>query len=145
MPPTPTKTGPRTDEQLLADLRTISTRLGKPMSWKAYNAERDDEMLHSHAIMGRLKTTWAGACERAGVEPGAQTRPSYTRRNGEDALWAAVRDYLADDSRSGSYADFEQWCALDLARPGAGTVRNVLGRWSDIKERAVRDAAGDAL
>lgn len=133
----------KTDEQMLDDLRTVAARLDKPMSWKAYNAARDaDTMLHSHSVMGRLDKTWGEACQAAGVEPGAQTRPSYTRRHGEDVLWDTVREYLADESRSGSYADFAEWCKQSASRPGAQTVRNALGRWSDVKVRAANQSRG---
>ena len=128
--PTPTV---RTDEQLLADVRTVAERVGGPMSWNAYNANRDEPMLNSHTIMRRLGLTWAGLCERAGVAPGVQSRPAYSRRFTDDDLRALVRQYLADDSALLTYADFTRWCAESDERPGAQTFRNAFGKWSDVK------------
>lgn len=132
----------KSNEDVLADLRTVAARVGGPMSWKAYNQHRDPGMLQSHSVMGRFRTSWTGACERAGVASGARSRPTYSRQFSDDDLRATVREYLAAPESTGSYRDFEEWTAQSPDRPSAATIRTHLGKWSDVKASVASDLAG---
>ena len=52
--------------------------------------------------------------------------------------WQRVREYLADPDSTASYQQFQGWLKerKPAGAPSGQTVRNRLGTWKDILERA---------
>jgi plasmid maintenance system antidote protein VapI len=80
--------------------------------------------------------SWKAACDAAGVPHG--TKGGHTRlvRFTDDDLLEAIQR-CARETGSTTYAGYEDWSAGDPGKPSAATIRNRLGRWSDIRRRAM--------
>lgn len=86
----------------------------------------------SSARIRQVVGSWSEACHLAGVEPIGQGRtrtPQWSQKDIE--TW--VDDYLASESPSFTYRDFDAWLRKQDGAPSAQTVRNITSmNWSQI-------------
>ena len=84
--------------------------------------------------------SWANACALAGLEIGHTPRDDYARLWTEDQLVGFMAEFLLE-SDSASIEEYAKWSNADseINRPSAGTIRNQVGQWNDVKARALRE------
>lgn len=77
------------------------------------------------------------ASEGVTEAPCGKGRYNFTRRwtKPEILNWVAV--YLQSDGCHGTYADYDRWARTTPDAPSSGTMRNALGKWSDVKAAAL--------
>lgn len=99
----------------------------------------------SSARIRQVVGSWTVACQQAGVAAAGQGRSRGSRwGNGEVEHW--VDAYLASESPTYSYRDFDRWLRSQEGAPSAQTVRNLTGmNWTQIlaagNRRAARESA----
>jgi len=129
-----------TDDAVLAEIRrTASLPGGSPLTGSFYDVHRSPGSVGSGRIIQRFGT-WNDACRTAGVDVEERTRV-YRRGWTEADLLAWARRYLAEAGSAPSYKDFQQWLQEHKTEgaPSAATMRNRLGTWVTIIERATKD------
>ena len=84
--------------------------------------------------------SWANACALAGLEIGHTPRDDYARSWSESELVGFMAEFLLE-TESASIESFAKWSNADpnVNRPSAGTIRNQVGQWNDVKSRALRE------
>jgi uncharacterized protein (DUF1810 family) len=131
------------DEQLLQALQTASTG-STPLTVTAY-----DELVTRGDIKGPTGQvfflrfgSWRKACEAAGVQCGESAR-DYTRKSVTD-LEALVVEFLFSSEHDGSFVEFQRWLDERPEYPSMATIRNRLGQWGSMKQKAIEEvvAAG---
>lgn len=125
-----------TDAECFAALRRAAGADGQaPVSMAAYNRANADLDAPSDYTLVLRFGSWARACEAAGVRPGATPNRSYT------ATWsdAELREWVFRFFREvgldplPSMPAYTRWAGQQPGRaPSAITLRNRLGRWSDL-------------
>lgn len=128
------------DDAVLAEIRRIAGLPGgAPLTGPFYDAHRSPQSVGSGRIIQRFGT-WSEACHAAGVEVEERTRV-YRRGWSQEDLLAWARRYLEDAGPAPSYKDFQQWLRehKNDGAPSAATMRNRLGTWVTIVERAVEE------
>lgn len=126
------------DEQILEVIRRAAT-YEYPITVKQFEHLRSigEIAAPSAPLVYTRFGGWRAACEAAGVESGETLRDSYESRWTDADLLRFAGQFLADESSDGTFGGFEIWLSLDVDRPSAPTMRNRLGRWSDIKRAAL--------
>lgn len=128
-----------TDEQTLSEIaRVASLPGGTPLTGTFYNANRSEGFIGSVRILQRFGT-WREACNRAGAATNEPVRSSYDRRWSDEQFvdWAAA--YIRATGTRATYNGMADWLRerADQGAPSAQSVRNEIGRWSDIRELAL--------
>lgn len=130
------------DEQIFDALRTASSYVF-PLTTKEYSqlvAVGEVEGPSLPRINQRFGS-WLKACELAGVEAGRPRRDNYQSRWTDAELLDFARRYLEDPDFSGAVGNYDDWKRQrDPGGPSAMTIRNRLGRWSDVKRAALAPA-----
>lgn len=110
---------------------------GTPLGSTFFDSHRTDGLPGSGRLIQRFGT-WKAACEAAGVRPIEASRTNYGTKWTDDLLLGWVREYLADPEATSSYAQFQGWLRDRKAdgAPSGQTVRNRLGTWKEILDRA---------
>lgn len=128
-----------TDDALFTEMRRVAALPGgAPLTGPFYDAQRSPESVGSGRVIQRFGT-WSEACRAAGVEVEKRTRV-YRRGWSEDDLLTWARRYLQDAGPAPSYKDFQRWLREHKGEgaPSAATMRNRLGTWVTIVERATK-------
>ena len=82
--------------------------------------------------------TWVAAAGLAGVPTGTRPNRSYESAWTDAEILAYVADYLDDPRTSGSFAGWDVWKKVHApSAPSGPTLRNRIGSWSQIKQRAL--------
>lgn len=122
------------EEAVLAEMRRVASLPGgTPLTSPFYDDQRVDGALKSVRIVQRFGT-WHQACERAGLAVKERDR-HYERTWSRAQLLDWVEAYVDDvGATRASYAGFDSWLRARKAQgaPSGQTVRNYLGRWTDI-------------
>lgn len=130
------------DDQVLAAVRD-AWRIASTTA-SGLSSNRYQELVHDGSVAGPSAVrvlqrygTWAAATAAAGVPAGRRPRLEYSTAWSDADMLAHVRAYLDDPQASGSYAGWDSW-RRELApqAPSGPTLRNRLGSWSQIRERA---------
>jgi DNA-binding CsgD family transcriptional regulator len=133
------------DEQLLQALQTASTG-STPLTVTAYDGlvTRGDIKGPTGQVFFVRFGSWRKACEAAGVQCGESARDNYTREWSETDLEALVVEFLFSSEHDGSFVEFQRWLDERPNYPSMATIRNRLGRWGSMKQKAVEEivAAG---
>jgi hypothetical protein len=104
-----------------------------PLTTKGYERLLQGKMIEGPSVprICQVFDGWAAACEAAGVESGARVRTHYSSRWTDDDVLDAVRRYLRQAGRP-TFSGYSAWAAEQDDRPSGQTVRNRLGRWTEI-------------
>lgn len=125
------------EEDLIGAVRRVADEVGRVPSSNDYGRLAGRLGLPSlPTIMNRLGG-WSAAVRQAGMVPN-QSRRSYERTWGERACWMAL-EALVDEL--GQLPTVEHYDALAASRedlPSLATVRNRLGRWSEVAATLAR-------
>jgi DNA-binding CsgD family transcriptional regulator len=128
-----TRTPRYTDEQLLAGIQEVASRIGRTPTQEEYRAHAHELGLASILTLGKRFGGWHGSVLAAGLEPLPHGRGRGSRRVWDkDACWRAL-ERVAD--QLGNPPRFQSYVVLSTGRPdlpSGPTVRNQLGRWIDI-------------
>ncbi len=84
--------------------------------------------------------SWAEAVRAAGMTPHTSPRRAYDRHWTEERCWQALQRLVAELGEAPTAAQYEVLASADEDLPSLATVRNRLGRWSEIVARLVVDA-----
>lgn len=128
-----------TDDQILEALRGASL-YEFPLTRKKYDALLQVGQIQgpSGARTMQVFGTWSAACETAGVQSGTPRRTPYESQWTDLELIGFVRDYLKDRKYAGTFAAYDEWRKeTGIDAPASGTLRNRLGKWSDLKRQAL--------
>ena len=134
-----------TDEHLLQALRIASTK-STPLTVAAYDA-----LVAQNQIDGPTGQTfykrfgsWREACEEAGVQSGEAVRDNYVREWSEADLRAIVVNFLFSPEHDGYMESLKKWLEEQPDAPSMATIRNRLGKWGSMKQKAIEEieAAG---
>lgn len=126
------------DQEIIQVLKEAAT-LEFPLTVKSYSKLLEDGFLKGPSA-GRISQrfrSWQVACDLAGVEAGARTRPLDISRWTDDDLYAAVIHYLKLPQSSGAATDYDSWASTQDDVPSMGTLRNRLGAWNQIRNTAI--------
>ena len=129
--------GEQVDVVLLELARVAALPGGSPLGGPFFDAHRAEGVPGASRLIQRFGS-WRQACEAAGVAPIEASRSNYGTRWTDDLLLGWVREYLADPDSTASYQQFQGWLKerKSAGAPSGQTVRNRLGTWKDILERA---------
>jgi hypothetical protein len=134
-----------TDGHLLQALRIASTK-STPLTVAAYDA-----LVAQNQIDGPTGQTfykrfgsWREACEEAGVQSGEAVRDNYVREWSEADLRAIVVNFLFSPEHDGYMESLKKWLEEQPDAPSMATIRNRLGKWGSMKQKAIEEieAAG---
>lgn len=117
---------------LVRAVQEVANRLGGVPSSQEYRAIAGELGLPSLPTVSKRFGGWAHAVRAAGMTPKAANRSNYTRRWTEDACRRALTGLL---NELGDMPTAEQYDVLASATdnlPSLATVRNRLGRWSEV-------------
>lgn len=123
---------------IVADLvRVAALPGGSPLTGAFYDANRSDGVPGAGRLIQRFGS-WKAACEAAGVPSNDASRRTYGTKWTDDLLLGWVRQYLDDPESSASYKQLQDWLKERKSEgaPSGQTVRNRLGTWNEIVERA---------
>lgn len=130
------------NERLLNGLRRAAAAAGEPLSGKRYSdLERELGLVTRSRLIQRFGS-WSEACRLAGVEPCPQHRVNYIRHWTRAEMEQWVIRYLMEPGSRGSYDGFTDFLRRQAGAPSSQTVRNELGRWNEIKAKALQDLLG---
>jgi hypothetical protein len=123
-----------TDGDIAAAVSAVAAGLGRVPSAKEYGAlarERDYPCLAT--VLNRMGG-WTNAVHAAGLTPSSTpTRtPTRTPRWTAEACWSAMRRSVAELGHIPSIAGYDRYAADRIDLPSSATLRNRLGRWSQI-------------
>ena len=126
------------DQEILDVLRQAAT-LEFPLTVKAYSKLLEEGFLKgpSAARISQRFRSWQSACDLAGVEPGTRTRPLDISRWTDEDLYEAVIRYLKLSESTGAASDYDSWASGQDDVPSMGTLRNRLGAWNQIRNKAI--------
>lgn len=125
------------DEDVIAEIQRVAALPnGSPLTGPFYDSRRSPESIGAARIIQRFGS-WTKACHIAGVEVEERTRV-YRKVWGEEEVLEWARRYLRESEARPTFMDFQFWLRRlkDEGAPSAATVRNRLGTWSNIVERA---------
>jgi len=127
------------DEQLLQALQTASTG-STPLTITAYDelVTRGDIKGPTGQVFSLRFGSWRKACEAAGVQCGEPARDNYTRKSVAD-LEALVVEFLFSSEHDGSFVEFQRWLDERPDYPSMATIRNRLGQWGSMKQKAIEE------
>lgn len=129
------------DQQLTAAVADVAERLGRTPTAADYACQARALGLPSvPTIQNRLG--WTAAVQAAGLIPLAAPRREYRRHWTHDACWTAMRQAVAELGRIPTVQVYESHAAGRADLPSSGTLRNRLGRWSDVCLALDTEAAG---
>ena len=128
-----TRTPRYSDEELIAGVQEVATRIGRTPTQEEYRAVAHELALASILTLGKRFGGWQASVKAAGLEPLPHGRGRGSRRVWDkEACWRAL-ERVAD--QLGNPPRFQSYVALSTGRPdlpSGPTVRNQLGRWIDI-------------
>jgi hypothetical protein len=126
------------DQEIINVLKEAAT-LEFPLTVKAYSKLIEDGYLKgpSSARISQRFRSWQTACDLAEVEAGTRTRPLDLSRWTDEDLFAAVIHYLKLPESTGAASDYDFWASGQDDVPSMGTLRNRLGAWNQIRNKAV--------
>jgi hypothetical protein len=128
-------------------LRTAAESVGEPMTIQKYSAWRTDrsgEIPTAQTIANSDIGPWADACRVAGVTPGGQKPPAYTRSE----LIAAIQRAAEAVGEPLTTAQYKQWRSESAdqqpATPSVSSIyRSDIGPWATACEVADVDPGPD--
>ena len=126
------------DEQLLQALQSASSG-STPLTVTAYDGlvTRGDIKGPTGQVFFVRFGSWRKACEAAGVQCGESARDNYTREWSETDLEALVVEFLFSSEHDGSFVEFQRWLDERPNYPSMATIRNRLGQWGSMKQKAI--------
>jgi len=131
------------NDQTLATIRAawrLTAHSATGLSYKRYQdlIDQGDITGPSAVRIIQIFGSWSQALDLAGVPAGKIPRRDYSSLWTDGQILAAVAQYLDDPATSGSYAGWDEWRRVnDPAAPSGALMRNRLGKWSDVKARAL--------
>lgn len=126
-----------TDEDLLDAIRRVAAELDAVPSAKDYGRLAGRLALPSLPTIHNRLGGWAAAVRQTGMTP-HQAQRTYTRMWDEQKCWNALVRLVEE---LGEVPTVDHYNALSATRddlPSSATVRNRLGRWSDVAARLAR-------
>ena len=127
-------------EEMLASLRRVFWLLpeeerSKGLSKSVYAANAGDGP--SVSLFEKRFPSWRKACEEAGVMAVRQNRRVYTRTFTDDDLLSAVAECM-EETGDPTFANYTAWAQESGGRyPSGALVLNRLGRWSEVRRKAL--------
>jgi AraC-like DNA-binding protein len=125
------------EDDLIAAVRRVADEVGRVPSSNDYGRLAGRLGLPSLPTLTNRLGGWSAAVRWAGMVPN-QSRRSYKRTWGERACWMAL-EALVDEL--GQFPTVDHYDALAASRedlPSLATVRNRLGRWSEVAATLAR-------
>lgn len=130
------------DDDLIDAIRSVAQVVDRVPSTKDY-AERSPRLgLPSLPTVTNRFGTWIAAVERAGMTPNAAFR-TYSRTWDAEACRAAMRSVVEELDRVPSVSHYEALARSRDDLPSLATVRNRLGRWSELAAELARERTPD--
>lgn len=120
-----------TQAQLAAAVRRVAEHLGNVPSSKNYADLAPELGLPSLPTVIQRFGTWAAAVQAAGMVSRAAAR-TYTRRWSDAACWSALEALVQELGEMPTAQQYEVLAAGNDDLPSLATVRNRLGRWSEV-------------
>lgn len=133
-----------TDEKLLDGIRWVAGRLGRTPSTDEYTRLARSEALASTPTITNRFETWGAAVTAAGLEPN-RARRSYSRKWTEDACWAVLERLVKELGDAPTVQQYELIAAGRDDLPSSATIRNRLGRWSEVRATLVAGPRHDPI
>jgi DNA-binding CsgD family transcriptional regulator len=134
-----------TDHDLISAIRRVAEEIGDVPSSTAYDQTARRLGLPSLPTIANRFDGWAAAVEAAGMRPHATRRHRYVRRWDADACWRALRRLTDEIGAPPTVAQYELLAEGNDELPSSATVRNRLGRWSDVVARLHGDETHPVL
>ena len=123
------------DADLLAGIRRIAERDRRVPSSNRYQAVAPELGLASLPTVANRFGGWAAAVRLAGLVPQESPRREYTRTWTADRCWRALRHLTDELGAPPTAAQYDLLASNNDDLPSQATVRNRLGRWSEIVAR----------
>lgn len=122
------------DLELIAILQKFSKKIDGPLTTTQFiNLGGEPTIAVFIARFG----SWAEACKKAHVKTG-RGRPRYQRRHSDEDMVKFVSQYLKSDGATGTALDYDAWQRKNKEAPSLALVRQRLGSWVEIKNRAIQ-------
>lgn len=124
------------DGQLTLAIHRVAVRTGGTPSSGEYARHAAEEGLPSLPTVVNRFGSWADAVRAAGMTP-REARRRYTRHWTEERCRDAIRRLIDELGEAPTAEQYDVLASADDDLPSLATVRNRLGRWSEVIGRAV--------
>jgi hypothetical protein len=132
------------DAQLTDAVAEVAEHLGgRTPTSNEYAEYAQERGLPSLPTVANRFGGWNGATERAGLE--SKSKRPYKRKWTEEACWLALRRLADELGEVPSVTQYELLASASDELPSLGTVRNRLGRWSEVAPRLVDRPNSDTI
>jgi DNA-binding NarL/FixJ family response regulator len=120
------------EAELIRAVNQVAERLGGvPRSSDYHQFARELGLPSLPTVMNRLGG-WSAAVRAAGMTPHPSRRSGYSRRWTDDACRRALEALIAELGELPTAAQYDVLASADDSLPSLATVRNRLGRWSEV-------------
>ncbi|HTN24512.1 MAG TPA: sigma factor-like helix-turn-helix DNA-binding protein [Solirubrobacteraceae bacterium] len=130
------------DQDILTAVTSVAQRLGRVPTAKEYGAQARELELPSLPTVVNRMGRWTNAIRGAGLVPAHTAAHARARRWTAESCWHAIRVVVAELGEIPTVVAYDRHAAGRRDLPSSATLRNRLGRWSQITGRLIgeRDA-----
>jgi hypothetical protein len=127
------------DQDIVAAVRFVAERLGRVPTAKEYGAQARELELPSLPTVVNRMGRWTSAVRAAGLVPAHTAAHARARRWTAERCWHAMRAVVAELGEIPTVVAYDRHAAGRRDLPSSATLRNRLGRWSQITSRLIAE------
>ena len=131
------------DRDIVTAVTFVAERLGRVPTAKEYGAKARELELPSLPTVVNRMGRWTNAVRAAGLVPAHTAAHARARRWTAESCWHAMRAVVAELGEIPTVVAYDRHAGGRKDLPSSATLRNRLGRWSQITTRLIaeRDAS----
>ncbi len=127
------------DRDIVAALTSVAGRLDRVPTAKEYGALARELDLPSLPTVVNRTGRWTNAVRAAGLVPAHTAEHARPRRWTAESCWNALRTVVGELGEIPTVAAYDRYAAGRKDVPSSATLRNRLGRWSQITGRLIAE------
>lgn len=133
------------DADMLEAIRRVAHEISDVPSSGTYQAHARDLGLPSLPSVANRFGSWSAAVAASGLTPKRSHRREYSRRWSAETCWLALRRLTSELGEVPTAQQYDLLASSNDDLPSLATVRNRLGRWSEIASRLHADETHPVL
>jgi len=130
-------------EELIGAVQEVASRVGRVPTSNDYSDQASRSGLPSLPTVTNRLGGWANAVRAAGMTPHVSARRNYERRWPEERCWLALQRIVTELGEVPTAEQYALLASADDDLPSLATVRNRLGRWSEVMAQLSVDLHSD--
>jgi hypothetical protein len=127
------------DADIVGAVQFVAERLGRVPTAKEYGAQARELELPSLPTVVNRMGRWTNAVRAAGLVPAHTAARARARRWTPERCWLAMRAVVAELGEVPTVVGYDRYTAGRKDLPSSATLRNRLGRWSQITGRLIAE------